>query len=165
MDLGSLQARRAGVPVSFVTYTTVGALFDSAGSNAWDVSFLPLTPDGTKMLDYGPPYFTTDNTLLAPSGSAVRSLADADRSETRIGVQDKSTSHLYLARTIKSASLVTVPDLPALTQLIRSGNADLLAHTRPLLNSLSTNLPGTRVLDGSFVSSRGAVAVHKGRPR
>jgi polar amino acid transport system substrate-binding protein len=164
MDLGSMLAREAGVPVSFVQYPTMGALLDSAGSNAWDVSFLPITSDGTKSLNYGAVYFTTDNTFLAPSGSTVRSLADADRPGIRIGVQAKSTSHTYLIPRVKNATLVTVPDLPAMVQLVRSGNADVLAHSRPLLNALSSNLPGTRILDGSFVSSRGAVAVHKDQP-
>jgi polar amino acid transport system substrate-binding protein len=162
VDLANALGREAGLPVSFVVYPSTGALFESVGAKAWDVSFLPMTPDGMKSLDYGAVYFTTDNTLLAPSGSAIRSLADADRPGVRIGVQNKSTSHLYLEKTVKSASVIPVPDLPALDQLLRSGKADVVAHTRPLLNGLSSKLPGTRVADGSFVTSRGAVAVPKG---
>jgi polar amino acid transport system substrate-binding protein len=51
-----------------------------------------------------------------------------------------------------------------LFELLKDGKADAIVQSRESLTGLSAKLPGSRVLDGSFLNSFVAVAVPKNRP-
>jgi polar amino acid transport system substrate-binding protein len=164
VDLGSALARQVGVPVELVPYSTPPALIDGVKSGAVDVTFVPIDSERAKVLDFGPAYFIFESTYLVPDGSSIRSAAEIDRIGVRVAVQDKSVMAVQLKGLLKNATLTVGATAEDLYDMLRAGKADAIAHGRPLLIPLSQRLPGSRVLDGGFSSTRLAVAVLRGRP-
>jgi polar amino acid transport system substrate-binding protein len=163
-ELGEALAKRLGVPVRFIPYPTGAALFESLPGDTWDVTFVPVLQEQERVVDYGPLYYTVESTYLVPPGSSIRSIGEVDRPGVRIAAQTASTQAAYLKQSLKNAQLVFAPNAEGMTALTRSGKADVLAHSRPILVGVSEKWPGVRILDGAYLTTRGAVAVPKGRP-
>ena len=109
------------------------------------------------------PYLQIDATYLAPDGSSIGNVADADQPGVRIAVTSKSVEEIVLSRSLKRAELRSVDTIGAGFDLLRAKNADVLAAPRPALLPLSSRLPGSRVLADRFHAAFGAMAVPKGQ--
>jgi len=155
--------RRLGVPVEILPYPSPGALADAAKSGAWDVGFLGVDPSRATVVDFSPPYLQIDATYLVPAGSSFRNIADADQTGVRIAVSHNSVEDVVLSRLLKRAELRRVETVGAGFDLLRAGNADVLATPRPTALLLSARLPGSRVLEDRFHATLGAMAVPKGQ--
>jgi len=165
VDLGTELAQRLGVPLELVTYDTTTALTDSATSGAWDVTFLPVTPERQTVLDFGPAYYFFENTYVVAADSPIRNLTDIDRPGVRVVAQEKSAPATHLSQSLKNATLLIRPGSgEELHEMVQSRKVDAFAYGRPFLVSLAAKQPRARVLDGSFASFGLAVAVPKGRP-
>lgn len=164
VDLGAELAQKLGVPLELVAYPAAAALLEGATSGAWDVTFLPVDREREKVVDFGPAYFVTESTYLVPPGSTIRSIAEVDRPGVRVAARAKSTQAVHLSKSLKNATLLLPGTVEEHFEMLRSAKADAIASARPVLLSLAADLPGARVLDGSFVSTSIAVAVPKNRP-
>ena len=103
-----------------------------------------------------------DLTFMVAAGSSIRNVADADQAGVRIAVPREDISDLRLSRTLKRAELVRANTIAAMVDLLRAGQADVCAGTRPgLLDELS-RLPGFRVLEDRFGVILVAMVVPKG---
>jgi polar amino acid transport system substrate-binding protein len=105
-----------------------------------------------------------DFTYLIPSGSSIRSVADADRPGVRIAAVSNHASTLALRRILKHAELVYAETPDTTFDLLRSGKADALAQARPVLLDYSTQLPASRVLPERYGAYLLAMALPKGQP-
>lgn len=164
VDLGAELAQKVGVPLELVAYAAAAALLKDATSGAWDVTFLPVDSEREKVVDFGPAYFVTESTYLVPAASTIRSIADVDRPGVRVAARTKSTQAVHLSKSLKNATLLLPGTVEEQLEMLRSSKADAIASARPVLVSLAPDLPGARVLDGSFASTSIAVAVPKNRP-
>src|SRR5258706_10732016 len=100
---------------------------------------------------------------MAGPGSRIRAIADVGRGGVRVGVADKSAFQPFLARTLKQATLVTGPGNPTAFDLLRTGQADVLAGLRHQLIEVRDKLPGSRVLEGRFLVVEQTLGIPKGR--
>ncbi|MEZ0168727.1 transporter substrate-binding domain-containing protein [Microvirga sp. TS319] len=162
VDLAKLMARRIGVPLTLVECASSGAIIETASSGTWDVSFTPVDAERKKAVDFGPNYFLGESTYMVPAGSAIDSLAEADREGIRVyGVENTAT--IRSAR--KSLTRTTVIGLSGLDEALekfRDGEIDALALGKESLQSLLPQFPGARMLEGHFHAAGTAVAVPKG---
>ncbi len=163
VDLGNELARKLSVPFEPATYPVGGELQEGARLGTWDVAFMPVDRERGKVVDFGPAYFLFESTYLVPPGSPIRTIAEVDRPGMRVVALPKSTQAVHLSKSLMHATLLfgTVEEQ---IEMLRSGKADAITSGRPGLTRLAANLPGARVLDGSFASSSIAVAVPKNRP-
>ncbi len=69
----------------------------------------------------------------------------------------------FLARSLKNATVVASPSVPAGEELLKSGKVDAFAANKANLFELSDKLPGSRVLDGRIGVDEVAIALPKGR--
>ena len=127
------------------------------------MGFLGVDPSRAAVVDFSPPYMQVDATYLVPAGSSIRNIADADQPGVRIAVSRNSVEEIVLSRTVKRAELRGVETMSAGFDLLRAGNADVLAAPRPTALLLSARLPGSRVLEDRFHATFGAMAVPKGQ--
>ena len=104
-----------------------------------------------------------DYTYLVPTGSSIRTVADADQPGVRIALVGNGVSDLALRRMLKRAELIRTDTEGADFELVRSGKADVLAGSRPALLEYSDRLPGSLVLEDRFRAIFIAMAVPKGR--
>ena len=116
VELGTAMAQKLGVPVELVEYASSGEIVAARDKGAWDVTFVPVDDDRKKVIDFGAPYHLLQSTYLVAPGSAIRSVADANKPSVRVcGVKDTATF-----RANKTAS-------PNATQVELSGPDEMLA--------------------------------------
>jgi polar amino acid transport system substrate-binding protein len=163
VDLARALASRLGIDLVTVEYPSPPSVLEGLKVGAWDVGFLAIDPSRAAVVDFSPPYLQIDATYLVPDGSSVHNVADADQPGIRVAVTRKSVEEIILRRSLKRAELRDVDTIAAGFDLLRAGNADLLAAPRPALLQFSSRLPGSRVLEDRFHTAFGAMAVPKGQ--
>jgi len=164
VDLANALGEKLGAPVELVMYDNYVDLLEAARQGAWGVTFLPFDEERAKVLDYGPAYFLLEFTYLVPAGSAIRAHSDVDRPGIRVAVAEGSVTANNRERALKNATLVRFKTLSQIREALRAGKVDIAAASRETLNGLAAQVPGARVLSGSFHADGVAVAVPKNRP-
>ena len=162
-DLGKELAARLGVPFEPVIFAAFGAMLDAGKTGKWDVAFVGNNPERSEFLDFTANHLEVDFGYLVPPGSGVSAVGDVDRPGVRIAVVARGSPDVFLARTLKSATLVRAPGLPPALELVSARKADVLAGLKPVMFVVSDRLPGSRVLDGRPGSEESAMAMPKGR--
>lgn len=164
VDLGKELARKLGVPVEFIVAPNTGELVNATSSGAIDVSFMPVDDERKKKLDFGSDYFVIENTFLVRPGSDIKSLTDVDRSNVRVVAISNTVTIRSAGSFLKNTTVAAAKSIEDAMELLRSGQADAFALGRDSLPLLAARLPGSRILDGSFLQISIAIAVPKGRP-
>lgn len=162
-DLGKALAERMGVPFETVIYPTIGELVSNAGTGQWDVSFLSITSERAKIVDFTSPHLDLELDYLARPDSPIMTIAEVDRPGVKVAVAAKGSTDTILSRTLKNAELIRVQGQSGGLEALKSGKADVYSAIKPNLFELSNDLPGSRVLDGNFGIDQSAMAIPKGR--
>jgi polar amino acid transport system substrate-binding protein len=160
-DMAREVASRLGVPVRYVPFKTPGELADAAASGVWDIGLLGAEPQRAEAIAFTPAYCEIEATYLVPSGSPLRSIAAVDKAGVRIAVTARTAYGLWLDRNIKHAALVRAETLDGALQQFERDKLDALAGLKPRLLADLEKLPGTRLIDGKFMSVQQAI----GTPR
>jgi polar amino acid transport system substrate-binding protein len=163
MELARALAARLGIAVVPVEYPSPPSVLEGLKTGAWDVGFLGIDPARLAQADFSPPYLQVDSTYLVPAGSAIRTIADADHQGVRIAVTRNSVEDFALARMLKGAALVHVETISAGFDVLRAGDADVLAVPRPTALQFALRLPGSHVLEDRFHAVFHGIAVPKGQ--
>jgi polar amino acid transport system substrate-binding protein len=162
VELGRYLAYKLGVPVVFIRHAASGEIQNSANSGAWDVTFLPVDDERKMVVDFGNAYHLLESSYLVGPRSTITDLAQANRRGVRIvGVRDTATFRASnRASPMATHSAVEGPERAV--AMLTAGEADAIALGRESLTAIAARVPGSRVLDGSFLNSSTAVAVPKG---
>jgi len=164
VDLGKELARRLGAAVEFFVVSSSGELVDALSSATLDVAFMPIDAERREKVNFGPPYFIIESTYLVRAGSDIKNLSDVDHSNVRvIGIANTATIRAA-GRLLKNTTIVAVRSVGEATEMLRADAADAFALTHDALPALAARLPGSRILDGSFLQTGIAIAVPKNRP-
>ena len=164
VDLARRLGEALGVPVTFVTYPTAGAVTASAGTDLWDVCFLAIDPKRAEGITFTAPYVAIRGSYLVPAGSPIRSVADVDRAGIRIAVGAGSAYDLFLSRTLAHATPVRAPSsAEAVTLFVRDG-LEAAAGVHQPLAAYAADHPGVRLLPGHFMEIPQAMGLPAGRP-
>jgi polar amino acid transport system substrate-binding protein len=163
-DLAEELAKRLGVTAELRKYEKVGEVADGAKKGEWDVAFIGAEPQRAAEIDFTAPYVEIEACYLVPAGSPIRSMDDVDRKGVRIAVGDRSAYHLWLARNIKHATLMTADGIEASYQLFLKEKLDVLAGLKPRLMDDVAKLAGAKILEGRFTAVQQAIGTPKGRP-
>jgi polar amino acid transport system substrate-binding protein len=160
-DMAAEIARRLGVPVKYVTFKTPGELADAAETGAWDIGLIGAEPQRAEKIAFSPAYVEIEATYLVPAGSPLKTIADVDKPGVRIAVTGRAAYGLWLERNVKQAELVRSGTLDSAFEQFAREKLDALAGLRPRLLSDVEKLPGTRILDGKFMSVQQAVGTSR----
>jgi len=163
VDLARELAGRLGVPVAFLEYDGAGKVSDAAGSGAWDVAFMAIDPLRAAGITFTAPYVVIEGTYVVPDASPLHSVDEVDRPGVRVAVGDASAYHLFLARTLRQASLVAAPTGDDAAALFLGGGVEVLAGVRQPNDALVRDRQGLRAIPGRFMSIRQAMGVPHGR--
>jgi len=163
--LAAALAKRLGVPIDHVIFTSAGRVFDAAKENAWDIAFFAIEPVRSAEVDFSPPYVLIQGTYMVRKDSALKDVGDVDRPGIRIGVGQGSVYDLYLTRTLKNATLVRNPNGGAMGGIepFVAERLDAAAGVREPLDDYARTHPDMRVMTGSFEEIRQAIGTPKGR--
>lgn len=159
-------ASRLGVPLDLLLLNSSGEVVE-AGATAtpsWDLSFMPVDAERVARLDFGPDYYLSTSTYLAPSGSPLTSVEQANTPGMRIWGVANTTTIRASQRTAPRATITAAASLDQVMAAIARGEVDGVALGRESLDSLLPRLPGARILDGHFHALGTAIVVPRGRP-
>ena len=84
VEIARALAARIGVPAILLEHRTPPDVVQCLRTGACDVVFLPRDKRADNVGDFSPPYLQSEYTILVPSGSSIRSIADADKPGIRI---------------------------------------------------------------------------------
>jgi polar amino acid transport system substrate-binding protein len=163
VDLARAFAARLKIDFVPIEYPNPPKILEGLKVGAWDVGFLAIDPSRAALVDFSPPFMQIDATYLVPAGSSIRNVTDADQPGVRIAVTRNSVEEIVLRGVLKRAELLGVESVSAGFDLLRAGNADILAAPRPTLLQFSLRLPGSGVLEDRFHAAFGAMVVPKGQ--
>ncbi len=105
-----------------------------------------------------------ESTYLVRPGSDIKSLSDVDRPNVRvIGIANTATIRAA-GRSLKNTTIVAVKSVSEAREMLSADAVDAFALTHDALHALAARLPGSRILDGSFLQTGIAIAVPKNRP-
>src|SRR5262249_12175380 len=124
-DLGKELARRMAVPFEPVIYPTIGDLISNAGTGQWDVTFVSITPERAKTMDFTSPYLGIEFGYLVRAGSPISDITAVDRPGVKVAVAAKGSSDNILSRELKSAELVRVQGQTGALEALKSGQVDV----------------------------------------
>ena len=155
-------AARVGIPLAIVEHATPPEAIACLKAGACDQLFLPLDARAAAIGEFSNPIFQFDYTLMVPAASSITKIADADRPGVRIAAVRNHASTNELDRQVKQAELVYAETPESTLDLIRNGQADVMASTRLVLLDFSTKLSGARVLDDRYGANINRMVVPKG---
>ena len=165
-DLADDMARELGVPCERLAFDSPNDGIAALREGRADVTFLAPTPERVALIDFGPAFMELEVTLIVPAASAIASYADADQSGCRIVIYERTAVEEIMRKKITKASLVRVPIFGHKQgfALLKSGEADALADLRHALATYQPDLPGSRIIEGSYGSNALAIGYPKQRP-
>jgi polar amino acid transport system substrate-binding protein len=156
-------AARVGVPLVILEHATPPEAIACLKASSCDQLFLPLDARAVEIGDFSNPIFQFDYTLMAPAGSSIATVADADRPGVRIAAVRHHASTNELVRQVKQAEFVYAETPEQTFALVRDGKADVMASTRLVLLDFSAKLPGARVLADRYGANINRMVVPKGK--
>ena len=162
-DLAREIASNLGVPVRYVPFSRPSTLADAVLDAVWDVGLIGAEPARARHISFTAAYVEIEAGYLAPPGSALGAISDVDRAGVRIAVASGSAYDLWLTRNIKHATLVRSDSVAGAVAAFVGEHLDVLAGLRPGLLSEIGRLPGSRILEGTFMTVQQAVGTQKER--
>ena len=163
-DLAGEVAMRLGVSVKYVTFKSPGELADAIDKDVWDIGLIGAEPQRAETIAFTSAYAEIEATYLVPSDSRLKAIADVNSEGVRIAVTARSAYGLWLDRNIKHAELIRSDTLDSAYEEFVNAKLSALAGLRPRLLSDLGKLPGSRILDGRFMSVRQAIGTSRKNP-
>jgi polar amino acid transport system substrate-binding protein len=168
IDLSRELAKRLNVPVEFVTVNSNVSAVDHVKNGEADFTFLVALQPLAAQIDFGPTYIEYETSFLVPENSPIRGLQDIDARGFRIIVPDKGVAEAKLSQILKRAKLVGVPiaigSANRVVEMLKNGEADAYSNLTHLLSLTQADLPGWRIVPGSYMMTVFSIGYPKDRP-
>lgn len=151
IDLAREFARRLGVGIELVVFEKAAASVDAVKNEKADIGFFAIDPARSEGLRFAAPYVLIEGSYLVRDASELTDNAQVDRAGQRISVGAGSAYDLFLTREITQAQIVRLQGATAALAALRSGQVEVAAGIRQLLEGEMQREPGVRVLPGRFM--------------
>ncbi len=104
----------------------------SLNSNQCDMvaSAMTITPEREKNVDFSEPYYDSEQSLLVPKGSDIKSIDDL--AGKKVGVQQGTTGKTYTEENAPDADIVSFPSDGEMFPAIKAGQVDALLQDLPV---------------------------------
>jgi polar amino acid transport system substrate-binding protein len=131
-----------------------------------DLGFVAYNPERAGPVEFSQPYMLVQQTFVVLQDSTIRSIADIDRPNQKIGARKGDSIALYLARTLKRAQLVNTPQTTSaeIKQLLVSGQLDAFGANRQRLSDVLPEATGLRLLPDDLYGVEQTLIVPTGKP-
>jgi len=128
-----------------------------------DIGFFAVDPARSDGLLFTAPYVLIEGSYLVPESSDLTDNTQVDTSDHRISVGSGSAYDLFLTREIRHAEIVRFRGASRALEAVRTGDVEVAAGIRQLLEAQAARAPGVRVLPGRFMVIQQAMGVPGGR--
>ncbi|MGH9145590.1 MAG: transporter substrate-binding domain-containing protein [Vicinamibacterales bacterium] len=166
VDLARELARRHSVEVSLIGVATPQDVIEAVQGGTADVGFVAYNPERAGPVAFSQPYMLVQQTFVVLQDSTIRSIADIDRPNQKIGARKGDSIALYLARTLKRAQLVNTVQAGAaeIKQMLASGQLDAFGANRQRLSDVLPEVTGLRLLPDDLYGVEQTLIVPMGKP-
>jgi polar amino acid transport system substrate-binding protein len=151
-DMAAALADQLNLPYRYKTYPNPGASADGMTAGDVDIVLIANEAERAKTIAFSPAYCEIEGTYLVAGESPIVDIEQVDRPGIRIAVADRAAYDLYLSRTLEHAELVRAQGLPGAVDLFVRERLDVLAGLRPALIENAKSIPGSRLLDGRYIT-------------
>lgn len=157
--LAEIFANKLGLVSEFIDFPAAGKVVDAVNRDEWDLAFLAIDPLRAKSILFTEPYVIIEGGYLVQAESSLRCVDDVDKSGIRVAVNENAAYDLYLSRTLQHAEIVRTPAKQGAVDLFFAQNLDVAAGIKSSLLQLAKENNSVRVLDGSFMEIKQAMAI------
>ncbi|HEY7447308.1 MAG TPA: transporter substrate-binding domain-containing protein [Vicinamibacterales bacterium] len=166
IDLARELARRHAVEASLMGMATPQDVIEAVQGGKADVGFVAYNPERAGPVEFSQPYLLVQQTFVVLQDSTIRSIADIDRPNQKIGARKGDSIALYLARTLKRAQLVNTSQTTSaeITQMLVSGQLDAFGANRQRLSDVLPEVTGLRLLPDDLYGVEQTLIVPTGKP-
>ena len=166
VDMTRELGRRLGVRVALTGVQAPQNVIDTVQRGDADIGFVAYNPERAGPVEFSQPFMLVQQTFIVREDSSIRSVADIDRADQRIGAGKGDSIALYLARTLKLARLVEMPpgDTKVAVQSVLSGSVHAFGANRQRLSDALRVTTGLRLLGDDLYGVEQTIIVPKGRP-
>ena len=161
-DMGRAVADALGVSVEYHCFDQVGLTADAITRGDVDIGLIAHEAERAKTIGFTNAYCEIEGTYLVPDGSLIDTIEAVDQPGIRIAVSNRSAYDLFLTRTLQNAELVRAQGLPETAAMFVEKDLDVLAGLRPALMDNARSIPGSRLLDGSYMAVQQAIGTRSG---
>lgn len=151
IDLARAFAQLLGVGIELVVFEKAAASVDAVKNEKADIGFFAIDPARSEGLRFTAPYVLIEGSYLVPTASPLTDNAQVDAKGHRISVGAGSAYDLFLTREIQHAEIVRLQGAGPALAAVRSGDVEVAAGIRQLLEGEAQRTPGVRVLPGRFM--------------
>jgi len=148
VDLARELARQRGVDVVLVGVQTPQNVIDAVRTGQADVGFVAYNPERAGAVAFSRPFMLVQQSFLVKQDSPIRSVKQIDQPNMKIGARKADSMALYLARTLKQATLVEITESNGGegAQALAAGEVDAFGSNRQRLTDTLRTTPGLRLL-------------------
>jgi polar amino acid transport system substrate-binding protein len=165
-DLARELGKRLNVPVTIAPSTNPQTVIDAVAKGEADIGFVAYAPSRTGTVEFSQTYMLVRQSFLVPEASALKSVADIDRQGLRISGSKGDSVTLFMARTLKAATLVEVDGTPADVKAKFEANAiDAFGANRQRLTNMTKEFSGYRLLPDNIFDVPQTIVVGKGNTK
>jgi polar amino acid transport system substrate-binding protein len=163
ITMGNALAAQLGVSLVPIQSPGPAQTYQALQSGSVDVALaqLQLKPDGVSSTGA---VVSVEHTFLVRADSALKSVADVDRQGIKIGGVGSEGHTAILGSRLQHAQLVRFNSDAQGLAALAAGQIDAYASGRFALVDMSSQIPGSRILDGSFFTPMFAFATLSSRP-
>ena len=166
IDLARRFAALLGVEAELLEFDTAAKAGAAVAAGQADIGFMAIDPKRAESVRFTTPYVHIEGCYLVREDSPLRSNDEVDRSGTRVVVGDGSAYHLFLARHLQQAAIVTVATSEEVVDtFLRDPGLQVAAGVRQQLEADARRTGGVRLLPGRFMVIEQAMAMPRGRSR
>jgi polar amino acid transport system substrate-binding protein len=163
IDLAREFARRLGVGIELVVFEKAAASVEAVKNEKADIGFFAVDPARSEGLRFTAPYVLIEGSYLVPESSALTDNAQVDaQGSSHLGRFGQRLRPVPDARDQAGRDRPTPRRRPALAA-VRSGDVEVAAGIRQLLEGEAKRAPGVRVLPGRFMVIQQAMGTPSSR--
>ncbi len=124
-------------------------------------SAMTITPARAKKIDFSESYYDSEQSLLVPEGSSIKSIDDL--TGKKVGVQKGTTGETYTNENAKGAKVVVFPSDGEMWPALQSGQVDALLQDLPV-NVEHEKTGGFVIVEKYSTDEAYGLAMKKGSP-
>lgn len=163
VDLARALAGWLGVGIELRVFDKAAQSVDAVKNEQADIGFFAVDPARSEGLRFTAPYVLIEGSYLVRDDSPLRDNDGVDRTGARIAVGSGSAYDLFLTRVITRAEIIRVANADAVRAALTSGQVEVAAGIRQLLEGWAQADTHLRMLPGRFMVIQQAMGLPAGR--
>jgi len=156
-DMAKELANKLDLQLKLIPYDTPGEIADDAENDNWDICNIGAEPQRAEKINFSAAYAEIQATYLIPPNSKLQNISEVDIAGNKIAVASRTAYGLWLERNIHNAELIQVEGVGNSFDVFSNENLDALAGLRPALTDDVKKIPGSKILEGQFMSVQQAI--------